>query len=99
MGTRLSRIIITERLKWLRHVLRMKDDRLSKIVLFGRPSRAKRKADCPRLGSENVVRKDLKQLGTSWVGIKREDYLNRSGWRPSVRSCVGLRRIDAAVNC
>ena len=31
------------------YVLRMKDDRLSKIFLFGQPSRAKWKAVRPRL--------------------------------------------------
>ena len=36
-----SRAIVKERLRWLRHVLQMKYDRLSKIVLFGQPSRAK----------------------------------------------------------
>ena len=34
---------MTEGLIWLGHVLRMKDDRLPKIILFGQPSRAKRK--------------------------------------------------------
>ena len=66
-----------ERLRWLGHVLRMKDDRLPKIVLF--------------------VNKDLKEMGTSWEGVKRET-LNRLGWRRSVRSCVGLRRLGAAVS-
>ena len=33
-----------ERLRWLGHVLRMKNDILPKIVLFGQLSRAKRKA-------------------------------------------------------
>ena len=46
----LSRAIIKERLRWLGHVLRMKDDRLPKIVLFGQLSRAKPKAGRPRLG-------------------------------------------------
>ena len=31
-----------------------------KIVLFGQPSRAKRKAARPRLGWEDVIKKDLK---------------------------------------
>jgi hypothetical protein len=45
-----------ERLRWLRYVLRMKDDRLPKIVLFGQPSWAKRKAGFPWLGWEDVVK-------------------------------------------
>ena len=45
----LSMAILKERLRWLGHILRMKDDRLPKIVLFGQPSWAKRKAGCPSL--------------------------------------------------
>jgi hypothetical protein len=40
----LSRAMMTGKLRWLRHVLRMKDDRLSKIIPVGQPSRAKRQA-------------------------------------------------------
>jgi hypothetical protein len=77
--------------------VRTKDDRLPKVVLFGQPSRAKQKAGRPRLGWEDVIKKDLKEMGTSWVGVKRE-ALNRLGWRRIVRSCVGLRRLGAAVS-
>ena len=93
----LSGAIMKERLRWLGHVLRMKDDRLPKIVLFGQPSGATRKAGCPCLGWEDVINKDLKEMGTSWEGVKRE-ALNRLGWRRSERSCVGLRRLGAAVS-
>ena len=54
------------------HVLRMKDERLPKIVLFGQPSRATRKAGRSRLGLEDVINKDLKERGTSWEVVKRE---------------------------
>ena len=72
----LSRAIMKERLRWLGHVLRMKDDRLPKIVLFGQLSGATGKAGCPRLGWENVLNKDLKEMGTSWEGVKSK-ALNR----------------------
>ena len=84
-------------LRWLVHVLQMKDDRLPKIILFGQTSRAKRKASRPRLGWKEVINKDLKELGTSWEGVKRE-ALNKLGWRRSMRRCVGIRRLDAAVS-
>ena len=88
---------MTERLRRLRHYVRMKDDRLTKVVLFGQPSRTKRKAGRPRLGWENVAWKDLREMGTSrWV--KRE-VLNRLGLRRTVRSCTGIRRPGAAVSC
>jgi hypothetical protein len=54
----------------------MRDDRLLKIILFGQSSRAKRKTGRPRLGWEDVIKKDLKEMGTSWAGVKRE-ALNR----------------------
>ena len=85
-----------ERLRWPGHVLLMKDDKLPKIVLFGQPSGATRKAGRPRLGWEDVINKDLKEIGTFWEGVKRE-ALHRLGWRRSVRSFVGLRRLGAAV--
>ena len=92
-----SRAIMKERLRWLGHVLRMRDDRLQKIVLFGQPSGATRKAGRPCLGWEEVINKDLKDMGTSWEGVKRE-ALNRLGRKRSVRNCVGLRRLGAAVS-
>ena len=58
----LYRAIMRERLRWLRHVLEVKDDRLPKIVLFGQPSMAKRKVDRPRIGWENVVKNDLREI-------------------------------------
>ena len=76
----------------------MKDDRLPKFFLLGQPSRAKQKVGHSRLGWEDVVEKDFKEMGTSWEGVKRE-ALNRLGWRRSVRSCVVLRRLGAAVSC
>ena len=90
--------IVKERLRWLWHVLRIKDDRFPEMFLFGQPSRAKRKAGRPRLGREDVLKKDLKEMGTSWEGVKRE-ALNRLGWRRGVRSCIGLRGLGAAVSC
>ena len=68
----------------------MKDERLPKIVLFGQPYGATRKAGRLCLGWEDVINKDLKEMGTSWEGVKRE-ALNRLCWRRSVCSCVGLR--------
>ena len=86
-----------ERCRWLGHVLWMKDDRLPKIVLFGQPSGATRKAARSCLCWEDVINKDLRKMGTSWEDVKRE-ALNRLGWRRSVRSCVGLRWLVDAVS-
>ena len=72
----LSGAIMKERLRWLGHVLRMKDDGLPKIVLFGQPSGATWKAGRPYLGWEDVINTDLREMGTSWEGVK-----NRSGFK------------------
>ena len=50
----------------------MRDDGLPKIVLFGQPAGATRKEDRPRLGWEDVINKYLKEMATSWEGVKRE---------------------------
>jgi len=60
-----------KRLRWLGYVLRMKYDRLPKIVLFGQPYRAQRKAGRPWLGWGDVIKKNLKKMGTSWDGVNR----------------------------
>jgi hypothetical protein len=66
---------------------------LPKIVLVGQLFRAKQKEGCPRLGWEDVTRKDLREMGTSWEDVKRE-ALKELGWRRSACSCVGLRRLE-----
>ena len=43
------------------------------------------------MGREDVIKKDVKEMGTSWEGVERET-LNRLGWRRRVRSYVGLSR-------
>ena len=70
----LSRAILKEMLRWLGHVVRMKDDRLPKIVLFDQPFRAKRKAGRPRLGWEDVITKDLKEMGNFVGGCKKGGF-------------------------
>lgn len=44
-----SKAIMRERLRWLEHVLQLKNDILSKIVLVCEPSRAKQKPGRPRM--------------------------------------------------
>ena len=75
----LSTAIIRETLRCLRHVLRMKDSRLPKIGLVGQPSRSKWKAGRPRMRWEDVVRKYLREIGTSCEGVKREAFIDWNG--------------------
>ena len=46
---------------------------------------AKQKAVHPQIGWEEVIRKDLKEIGIAWEDVKR-DALNILGWRRSVFS-------------
>ena len=62
-----------ERLRWIGHVLWMEKDRWPKIVFFGQPSKAKRKAGCPRLGWEDIVKK-LREMGNSYEDAKRGGF-------------------------
>jgi len=50
----------------------MKDDRLLKNVLVGKPFRAKQKAGRPRLGWDDVIKKDLDRNGNFLGGCKEE---------------------------
>ena len=75
----------------------MKDDRLAKIVLSRQPSGAKRKVGRPRVGWEDVINIDLNEMGASSEGV-RKGALNRGVRRRSVRSCVGLGRLGAAMS-
>jgi hypothetical protein len=93
----LSRAIIRERVKWLGYVLQ-KEDRLLKIALFVLLFYASKKNGSLRLGWDDVVRKDLSKMGTSWEGVKRE-ALNRLGGRRSVCRCISLRWLGAEVIC
>jgi hypothetical protein len=52
----------------------------------------------PRTEWEEVVRRDLKEIGTSWQGLKRE-ALSRLGWRKGVHNIAGLKWLGAAVSC
>ena len=69
----LSRAIMEGRLRWLGHILQMKDEGLPKIVLFGQPSRAKQKAGRPRLGWEDVIKR-FKGNGSFLGGCKKGGF-------------------------
>ena len=76
----------------------MKYVRSSEVILSSQPCRAKRKADRSQLGREDTIKKDLRELGTSWESLKNET-LNILGLRRSVRSCVGHGQLGAVVSC
>jgi len=50
------------------------------------------------LGWEDVIKKYLKEIETSWEGVKRE-ALNRLGQRRRRCSYVSLRWLGAVMSC
>jgi len=64
--TPLYRVIMRERLRGLGYVMRMKDDRLPKIFFFGHCLGLNGKQIVHNwLGWEDVIKKDLREVGTS----------------------------------
>jgi len=58
----------------------MKGDRLPNIVLFGQPSRAKRKVGRPRIRLEEVVKKNLAESSTSGYDFCGEPFCAKKGF-------------------
>ena len=52
-----------ERLGKLGPILPIEDNRLLKIILFGQQSRAKTEKSHPQIGWEQIVRKNLMEIG------------------------------------
>jgi hypothetical protein len=69
----LSNAIIRVRLRWLWHLLRMKDDRLPKIVLFGQPSRAKQSSSSA-VGVRGCHKERFKGNGKFMGGCKEGGF-------------------------
>ena len=76
----------------------MKDDRLRKTVLFGQLPSAKQKEGGSRTDLDEVFRKNLIEIGTSWEGVKRES-LNRLVWSSCALICAVLRQLGPAISC
>ena len=89
----LSRGILRKRLKQARLILRMKDDILPKIILSVIHLVPNEKKIVPQIGYGEVIRKDLKDVATSWEKVKRL-ALNRLGWRRTMLSCSGLCEVS-----
>ena len=94
----LSMALMRERLRWLGHVVWMKDDKLPKIVLFSQLPRAKLKSMSSSFWVGGRHRERSKGKGTSWEDVKRKS-LNRFRWRRGAHSCVSHRRHGAVLIC
>ena len=91
----LSRAIMRERLRWLGHVLPMKDDRLPKIVIFGQPSSPFQpavKGQTKRRSSPNGVGGYRKER---FMG--NESFLRGSHWIDWIRGGVSVALLASGV--
>ena len=83
-------LIITERrLRLLEHLLRMEDARIPFQTTRWELGRYKRKPGQPRKNWMDSVRRDLKDMGTTWDEAE-ELVTNRAEWRQHVTQCICL---------
>ena len=71
-------------MRWLGHVIRMKDGRIPKDLLYGELATGKRSTGRPQLRFKDVCKRDLQALGKntdSWEVIATEIY----AWRHTVK--------------
>ena len=67
----------------------MNDGGLLKTLLFSSRTEASQKTARPQRRLEEIVRRDLKEVGTSRDGVK-VDALKRMGWEKNVFSPIFL---------
>ena len=83
-SSNIVRVIKSRRLRWAGHVARMEEGRSASKILTGKPT-GKRPLERPRLGWEDNIRMDLKEIGINrrnWVGLVQDiDY-----WRGLVNA-------------
>jgi len=85
---RMDLIIKERRLRWLGHVLRMKDDRIPKqATRWQMDSCTRRRAGRPRLNWIDTVTRDLKSTGMAWEDAEQAT-VDREDWRGRVAQCV-----------
>jgi len=82
-------LIIKEwRLRWLRHLLCMEDDRIPKqAIRWQMDSCTRRRPGRPRLNWIDTVTRDLKSIGMAWEE-EEQAAVDREDWRGRVAQCV-----------
>ena len=83
---RISDVIRERRMRWLGHVLRMKDNRVPKRVLEWTP-KGKRKRGRPNLSWGETIQRDLKVIDIN-ISEAKDVAQNRSEWRAVTALCV-----------
>jgi len=86
---KLEEIIKERRLRWLGHVIRMKDCRIPNQALNWNLDSTNRKPERPRkkLTVGYIIRRDLKDIGLTWDEASELAH-SRSSWRQRVAQCV-----------
>ena len=78
-------IIRSRRLSWLGHVQRMKNDRIPKILLWGKPSQGKQKQQRMKLRWTDLIHEDLKHHSiqpNEWTTVCQD----RKKWRSIIKT-------------
>ena len=84
---RMDLIIKERRLRWLGHVLRMEDDRISKQATRWQTDSCTRRAGRPRSNWIDTVSRDLKSIGMAWEDAEQA-AVDREDWHGRVAQCV-----------
>lgn len=86
----LPELLRVQRLLWLGHCWRMTDERLPKMLLFGRLEGKRPRGRPPQRWREDVVREDLEQLKIrSWAGLATD----RAAWAAAAKAAAPRRRL------
>ena len=83
------RVIKSRRIRWVRHVARMGEERGVYRVLVGKPER-RRPLGRPRFRWVDNIRTDLQEVGrgyVDWIGLAQD----RDRWRTFVSAVMNLR--------
>ena len=93
MNEALEDVVIARRLRWLGHVARMQEDRISKRLLFGWLSHPRPMHGC-KLRWRDRVRKDLKRFKIDegrWYKDAKERGVWRAQCRKGLDTCIKER--------
>jgi hypothetical protein len=83
------RIIKLKRIRWARHIARMREKRYTYRLLVGKPE-GKRPLGRPKRRWVDNIRMDLGEVGwgdVDWIGLAQD----RNRWRALVNSVLNLR--------
>ena len=90
-------LLIKSQMRWAGHVVRMNEDRLPKIALYGQLSSAVRPMGCPLLRYKDKLKANISTLGiTNWETVAKD----RTKWRSTCHKAVAdfeNKRLESMV--